>query len=725
MNRSVFVLGTGLSHDGSACLIKDGRIVVAIEKERITRQKHDGGNDCAAIDYCLRTAGITLDDLSLVVQNANFGDFERGNGSFNGPRPFGPDCPVPVVTISHHLAHAYSALGMCPFEECAILVVDGCGNAADECKDIDAVAAETVGDDDTRHLFFEKDSYYSYRAGQLQVIYKDFSPWGLGLKGYPMTPNTTKHSIGGIYAAVSSYCLRGNSDLGKLMGLAPYGRAGAMRGEIFDLREDRVFVRYDWMKDFNRPAQNDDDFRRNFQYYADIAHWVQREVERALLFLIESRHRLAPLDRLAYAGGVALNAVANSLIRRHTRFKDVFVVPAAGDNGIALGCAFYGWLKALGRERVVHDGSTCFGRRYSRTAVRRATVAARGASSGAADKREPGSAFLSLVRLVHKGFRTDLAEGWTGTLGWKTHGFKPLTTVVENGSCRLVEEELPNPTAVVSGRSDAIAAFFLGNLHPALALEAKSLSCTNADALLTFYGLIDWGTVEAVMRRGPAALGWLGDRSLQVAEDPAFLETTARLLANGKIVAWFQEGSEFGPRALGRRSLLADPRVPGIGDVINREIKRREDFRPFAPSVLRSEAHRFFDCDFESPYMILVAQVRPTWAERLRNVVHRDGSARLQTVTYRWNQKYYRLLVEFRKLTGISTLLNTSLNRRGMPIVETPEDALNFFRETPRLDALVMDRFVITRAETTDSPLPETVLRTMESSPRQEQTTGP
>jgi predicted NodU family carbamoyl transferase len=698
MGKPIYVLGTGLSHDGSACLLKDGRVAVAIEKERLTRLKHDGGNDTAAIRYCLEAEGIAIDDLSVIVQNSNFGDFGRGNAWFDGPRIIPEDCPVPVVTISHHLAHAYSALGMCPFEDCNILVVDGCGNGADECKGIDEAAGRAVGDDDTRHLFFEKDSYYSYRGGRLETIFKDFSPWGLSSKGYPLTPNTTKHSIGGVYAAVSSYCLRGREDLGKLMGLAPYGRPGAVAGEIFDLRNGRVFVRYDWMRRFDRPARSDEQFRTDFQYYADIARWVQREVERALLYLIEDRLRISPCDHLAYAGGVALNAVANSLIRRSFSVKDLFIVPAAGDNGIALGCAFYGWLEVLERSRVVHDGSTCFGRAYPLSAVRESLDAAMaGAARATASPEMPVNVFLFLIRLVHQCFKTARAGGWTGSLCWKAGGSAPVSTLVDWTSCQLLEGEVVNPNVVVSGPAQTIMAFFLGNLHPARALESGRLECTNPDGFLTFYRAIDWEEVAAGIRRSSAVLGRLPEREFQILETGDSVTAAARLLADGKIVAWFQDGSEFGPRALGRRSLLADPGLSDVRDVINREIKRREDFRPFAPSVLREDAASFFDCDFESPYMILVAQVRPAWSERLRSVVHEDGSARLQTVTGDWNPKYHRLLTEFRELSGISVLLNTSFNRRGMPIVETPDQALSFFRETPRLDALVLDRFVVTR----------------------------
>jgi predicted NodU family carbamoyl transferase len=657
MGKPIYVLGTGLSHDGSACLLKNGRVAVAIEKERLTRLKHDGGNDTAAIRYCLEAEGITIDDLSLIVQNANFGDFARGNTWFDGQREIPENSKVPVVTISHHLAHAYSALGMCPFEECHILVVDGCGNGADECKGIDEAAGLAVRDDETRHLFFEKDSYYAYRGGRLETVYKDFSPWGLSNKGYPLTPNTTKHSIGGVYAAVSSYCLRGREDLGKLMGLAPYGRPGEVTGEIFDLRDGRVFVRYDWMQRFDRPARSDEQLRRDFQYYADVAFWVQRELERALLYLIESRLRISPCDHLAYAGGVALNAVANSLIRRSVPVKDLFVVPAAGDNGIALGCAFYGWLEVLGRTREIQDGSTCFGRSYSPTEVRASLVAAvAGAAQAAIVPEMPVNVFLFLIRLVHQCFRTAQAGGWKGALCWKAGGSEPVSTLIDETSCRLLEREVVNPNVVISGPISMIMAFFLGNLHPARAVESGSLKCDNLDGLLTFHRAIDWEAVTEELRRNSAILSRRLERELQVLETSDSALAAARLLADSRIVAWFQEGSEFGPRALGRRSLLADPRLPGVRDVINREIKRREDFRPFAPSVLREDAAIYFDCDFESPYMILVAQVRPAWAERLRSVVHEDGSARLQTVTGTWNPAYHRLLTELRKLSGISVL---------------------------------------------------------------------
>jgi len=564
-----FVLGTGLSHDGSACLLEDGRVRVAIEKERLTREKHAGFNDVDAVQYCLDAAGIAIDDVALVVQNANFSMFERGSSWFRGPRPYTERARV--VSISHHLAHAYSAIGTCPFEEASLLVVDGCGNAYDECLDLDGASVPEPPPRDSSHLYFEKDSYYAFSGGHLRPVFKDFSPWGLQVREYPLHPHTTLHSIGGMYGAASRYALHGMDDPGKLMGLAPYGRPGVFRDELFSLRDGRVFVCYDALKGFDRPTRSYDDFKRNFQYYADIAYWVQREVERALLYIVNHRYELAPSRNLAYAGGVALNAVANRRILLESKFERLHIVPAAGDNGLAIGCAYYGWLEVLGREAVRPSVSVCFGMEY-----------------------------------------------------------------------------------------------------PALALRA-AVAPHEADVEVT------------------------------ECEDAAV--ATAELLAASKVVGFFQGGSEFGPRALGHRSILADPRSPTVRDHINLSIKFREDFRPFAPAVPLEDAAKYFDCDYESPYMILVAPVREWYRELIQATVHRDGSCRLQTVTKQSDPLFHRTLREFEQRSGVPVLLNTSFNRRGMPIVETPAEAVDFFLSCA-LDALVLGNLVITKKASRRSTLP-------------------
>lgn len=563
-------MGTGLSHDGSACLLKDGKICVAIEKERITRIKHDGNSDSEALQYCLDAEGITFDDVALVVQNANFHNFDRGNQSYMGVPRIIPD-NIEVVSISHHLAHAYSVVGTSPFNEMAVLVVDGCGSSMNDCLDLDGNNLAGNIDDDVKHIYFEKDSYYLYKNGLLKSVCKDFSPFGSALRKYDadVSPNSTKHSIGGLYLSLSQYVFRGFEDPGKLMGLSPYGRPGVINHEAFKVEGGRVFVNYGWMQDFNTPRIQDKDLYDNFQYYADIAYWIQTEIERALLYLVKSRAQLIDVDNLGYAGGVALNAVANRKLLDSGLFKDIYIQPAAADNGLSLGCAFYGWLEVLKKPKVEHDGSTYFGRCY-------------------------------------------------------------MTSEIEQ----------------------------------AIASRASQISYSK-----------------------PA--------------DAMFL--AAEHIANGKVVAWFEKGSEFGPRALGHRSILADPRNPEMRNFINQKIKFREDFRPFAPSVLAEKADIYFDLESDSPYMVLVANVKPQWRERIPSVVHEDGSSRVQTVSESIAPNYYKLIRKFGDLTGIYMVLNTSLNKKGMPIAETPAEAISFFLESA-LDLLVIDEYVIQKRPAKQKP---------------------
>lgn len=558
-----YVLGVGLSHNGAACLLRDGRIAVAIEKERLTKIKNDGGNDTFAITYCLNAAGIGWDEVALVVQNANFGSFAYGNRWYRGPRDI-PD-GVPVVTISHHLAHACSAFFLSPFDEAAVLTVDGCGNAFEDCMDLDGAVLPERPLGDMAALWFEKDSYYAATGTGMHTVFKDFSPFGRIHCDYPIDPDTTRHSIGGVYAGASRYMFGSTGDLGKLMGLAPYGRPGAFKHSIFDIREGRVFVDGGWMMDFRERMQSSGDFKARFQYFADIARMVQSEVERALLELVRSRYARHPARNLCFAGGVALNAVANTRILRETAFEHMFVPPAADDSGLAIGCAYYGWHCVLERGRVRHGGTPFLGRSYD---------------------EDPSQIERAMGMM---------GEGVT----------------------------ISRPTDLVSAMADA--------------------------------------------------------------------------LADGKTLAWCRAGAEFGPRALGHRSILADPRRPDLRDYINQQVKFREDFRPFAPAVRAEEAHTYFDLDCDSPYMLFVVPVREAWRDRIGAVVHVDGTARVQTVHRGADETFHALLGAFQERTGIGILLNTSLNRRGQPIVETPVEAVQLFRDTG-LHALVIGPYFVIKA---------------------------
>lgn len=683
--KPIYVLGTGLSHDGSACLLKDGRIQFAIEKERITRIKHDGHNDTEAINYCLQAEGITLKDIDLVVQNANFGAFEFGNDYFSGQRLFTNDLNIPVVTISHHLAHAFNAIGTSPFKETAVLVLDGCGSFLDDCMDLQNFVEPEGVPDSLKHLYGEKDSFYSY-TGKLTTLYKDFSPYGMNAKRYPMHPPTTQHSIGGIYHAASGYCFGNFEDVGKLMGLAPYGVNGRFSGDIFEMRNGRVFVKYDWMKSFRKPARNYMDFWNNFQYYADIAFWVQKEVEKAILYIINSRSELTKIENLSYSGGVALNAVANALISNKTNFKNIYITPAAGDNGLAIGCAYYGWLEVLKRERVIHDGNSCFGKVYSGNQILNAIEDFSHATNRNTSKivSDFFQALSSDVLMAHSHFTP----------------FKIQFVIID---CAIYYLEIDKQNIKIALSSDSLSdakciidgpSFIEWMLNPTitddLLREGKLRIHDEKNYIRTSVNLEKISSqMHNTLKRASNTV-----RKISFSREKDISAKTAELLNEGKVIGWFQEGSEFGPRALGHRSIIADPRRADIQKFINAKIKFREDFRPFAPSVLREDVSKFFKFEGDSPYMLMVAQIQPEWREKIPGVVHKDGSCRIQTVTPEWNKAYFKLLNDFKDLTGVSVLLNTSFNKRGMPIVETPQQALSFFFQCA-LDCLVMGDYII------------------------------
>jgi carbamoyltransferase len=567
MSKPIYVLGTGLSHDGSSCLLKDGKIIVAIEKERLSRRKHDGGNDSLTVQYCLDQAGITIDDLSLVVQAAHFEKESIRKDSYSGKRLFDADSPVPFVTISHHLAHAWSAIGTSPFTECNVMIIDGSGSFYAQCDDL-AHAVIPADVNTIPGIYAERDSFYFFNGKEMQPLYKDFSLVKYDHKPGEVYLPTARHSIGGLYAMASNYCFGDFHQAGKLMGLAPYGNRAAYTEELFILHDGRYVVNEELMRScFTRPVDlSGSMFKDNFQYYADIARWVQEEAERAILYLFEHRMKLHPHGNISYAGGVALNAVTNTRIKQLPGIKTLYIEPAAGDNGLAIGCAFYGWMQVLQKEKVKHDGSTFFGRPYQQDEV--------------------------------------------------------ITAI------------------------EAYAA-----AHPEKIISYK--------------------------------------------KEPGYIDIAAGFLASGKTIGWFQSGAEFGPRALGRRSILANPAVKNIQQHINHDIKFREDFRPFAPAVLYDDKDLYFQMGLESPYMILIDKIRDEWKDKMPGIVHVDGSCRVQTVRDN-TEPLYKLLESFKKITGSSVLLNTSFNCKGMPIVETPGEAIDFFYACD-LDVLVLDDYIIVK----------------------------
>jgi len=568
----LYILGiNAYDHDTSACLLRDGEIVAAIAKERLTRIKHDSGFYAEAVDYCLEAAGIELDRVDLVVRNTYVlpvPELERRLSHEVRPyyltrreRRQAADSPLflapdgeKIATCSHHLAHAYSAFAVCPFDEGAVMVVDGIGSYRSD-------ALEPVPAADEAHaLAREAESYYVFRGTELETVKKVFMGPSRALLNDPFY---TMPGLGALYSRVSTYAFADWNKCGEVMGLAPYGKNTTE--PLVWLEKGGLRFR-DWDPGFRHPFHGPDDVAwersPHLEEWRDLAWRIQDDTERVLLERARWLHERTGARNLCLAGGVALNCVANGRLLRESPFERIWIQPAAGDDGIALGCAYYGHLALRRRPRTFVMKHAYLGAEYDRF--------------DDAEAMRPWS-----VRLVTRRTKTD---------------------------------------------------------------------------------------------------------------DP--VEGAAGILAGGGVIGWFQGRSEFGPRALGNRSILADPRDPAMKDRLNARVKFRQAFRPFAPVVLKEKAHEYFVGDEESPFMLLVKEVRPGARDRVPAIVHVDGTARVQTVTPEQNPRLHALLTAFERRTGVAVLLNTSFNIRGHPIVEMPMDAMDCFLYTG-LDALVLHDWIV------------------------------
>jgi carbamoyltransferase len=580
-------------HDSAAALLVDGRIVAAAQEERFSRRKHDAGFPSQAVDYCLREAGLESGQLDHVVfYEKPLLKFERLLETHVATAPFGFRAFMQAMPLwlnhklhlpremsralggryrgrfvfpEHHESHAASAFYPSPFEEAAILTVDGVGEWA----------TATIGRGNGRRI---------------ELMHELSFP----------------HSLGLLYSAFTYYCgFRVNSGEYKLMGLAPFGRpifADLILGTLMDLRDDGSFrLDQSFFNYCSGLTMTSEKFHRLFggpplaqgaeptQREADLAASVQHVTETVMLRMAAHAHALTGSRNLCLAGGVALNCVANGRLLRESPFERIWIQPAAGDAGGALGAALFTWHQLLENERM---------------------------------PQQP--------------------DGQGGSL-----------------------------------------------LGPAV--EAEEIERT-----LREHG--------AVFKR--------------FASETELCEETARLVGGGSVVGWVQGRMEYGPRALGTRSILGDARDPGMQSRMNVKTKFRESFRPFAPIVLREHAADYFEMQpgEESPYMMIVAPVQerrrvaPAGApaaglDRVRDVrsvvpavTHVDHSARIQTVDAERNPRLHRLLEAFHRLTGCPVMINTSFNIRGEPIVCSAEDALRCFLATD-MDALVIGDFLLLHSE--------------------------
>jgi len=533
---SDLVLGLGGSdHDFSAAIVSGAAIEVAIEDERIQRVKRgsvewDAQPTRDAALYCLEAAGISLDQLTGIFC---CDDLERPAAWLDWSQ---------VTFVNHHTAHAAASYFTSPHRRSTLLVIDGHGSPIAESEDNFEVETISIG--------WGEEASLSISPLQTGLQKKSSNSWR----------HVCENSIGWFYSIVTTALGFGRTGQGKAMGLAAYGTPALLRplSEFVEIRSDGKF-RFDayggisgWLTE-KLEGQPD-----AMQVRADIAYAAQEIFVDAIVAAAREAHRQAPSEILCFGGGCALNTLANSRILEATPFDQVSVFPAAGDNGLSVGAAFYGAHCLLGQSR------------------------------------QP------------------LSPGWRGR-------------------------------RVYTGRD-----------HPAEAIDAALLNAPVARS-----------------------------RPIDLAGE------TARALIEEEIVAVCRGRSEIGPRALGNRSLLALPRPARIRDHINLNVKQRESFRPLAPVVPLEHVGTYFDGVEESPYMLLVATVRPEARDQLAAVTHVDGTARLQTVRSEDNPFLHRLLELVGEATGVPVLLNTSLNFPGKPIVETPADALELFINLP-IDVLVL-----------------------------------
>jgi carbamoyltransferase len=553
-----WILGISASHNGAACLLKGDELVVAVQEERLSRFKRHriyGSEPAASIAYCFDYADIEPRDLSLVVLCIQGRAHEPQHDIRLNPFLKEALRQTPVVVIPHHLGHAVSAFATSGFEDAALLVIDGAGSPFNDLTaDERGVVMNKVRDG------WETISLYSARDTSIIPLEKHLVERGGWFRenggGMPRFG-----SLGGMFSAVATQIFADPMEAGKVMGLAPYGTPEIPSSAFFDLARGS----FNFLDNVPKMFAAGEQWPERAQEYMNLAASVQSALEDAVLYLARHLKSLCPSENLCYAGGVALNSVANERIIREAGFKRVHIPPAAEDSGPAIGAAYYGLWQLTGhntRREMVTDAC---GRLYHPTAV-----------SSCIEK-------FPQVRVI----KTD----------------------------------------------DSIN--------------------------------------EAVER-----------------------------LCNGEIIGWFDGRSELGPRALGQRSILCDPRRPEAKEILNRRVKRREAFRPFAPVILKEEVENWFelrDAPPESPFMLRVCEFKADKAAQVPAVVHVDGTGRLQTVTREANSRFFELVKKFYEATGVPILLNTSFNVMGEPIVETPEDAIRCLLNSG-LDCCVFEDHVILKS---------------------------
>jgi carbamoyltransferase len=530
-----WILGISASHNGAFCILRGDEIVVAIQEERLVRRKRSrvqGARPSVALRYCLDAAGIGVGDLSMIALSA-----QGPHGGTLHDLSLHPELRpvahrVPTTYVPHHLAHAISAYATSGFSDAAVLVIDGLGSPWCDLLDGERAVARGAGADGWEGL-----STYRATPSGLEPIDKHLVPDGRWLLKHPDRMWGFR-SLGGMFSAVASQLFDDPMEAGKVMGLAPYGRP-TIPSEEFCTVEDGLIVFRD---DVPARFPHRDRWPQHDAAYTDLAASTQVALEEALIAVGRRLRAQTGAARLCYAGGVALNGIANQRLLRDRVFDELHIIPAAEDSGIAIGAAYWGLAQLTGELRGRRQVKDATGRPYSRAQI------------------------------------------------------------------------------------------------------------------------------DETIARTPA---------IEVVTGDSVIEQAVDLLCAGEIGGWFEGGAELGPRALGQRSILCDPRRSDAKEVLNRRVKGREAFRPFAPAIMLEHVEEWFDLEgtpAASPFMLRVCSVRPEQRARVPGIVHVDGTGRLQSVAP--GARLHDLLSAFHARTGVPMLVNTSFNVMGEPIVETPEDAV-------------------------------------------------
>lgn len=546
-------------HDSSVCLIKNGEIIAAAQEERFSRLKHDWRFPIEAFKYCLKEANISINDISIVAfYEKPILKFERVIETFlqTSPKSLSAFIDImpswlgqklwfssvlqkktnyrgKIIYSEHHLSHAASSFFLSPFEESAILTIDGVGEWA--------TASYGFGIDNKIVL-----SHEMQFPNSLGLLYSAFTAF----LGFDV--NDGEYKVMGMapYGSPVYYDIIKN----KLIKIHPDGSI-TLNLEYFSFQYGRRMFnkKFEMLFGVKNRKPNEPIEKKHF----DLASSIQKITEDIILKMSMHVYERTKMKKLCLAGGVSLNCVSNGLLLRNGPFEDIFIQPAAGDAGGAIGAAYIAYHHYLGNKDRHPLKNLYLGSHYSNEEIKTLL-----------DKKNMRYKFLDREQLLNE---------------------------------------------------------------------------------------------------------------------------TASLLAEGNVIGWFQGKMEFGPRALGNRSIIADPRRPEMKDIINKKIKYREEFRPFAPSVILESVSDYFDFNRESPHMLFTVKVKNS---SIPAVTHVDGSARIQTVKRESNPLFYDLIKRFSNLTGIPVVLNTSFNLKGEPIVMSPEDAINCFLKSG-LDYLIIGNFLL------------------------------